>query len=133
MSKGIKVAKENKDVQKASSDELYLSTDTPLLKLYKSDSGSQAFIGSGSAESYTITIPHLLGYIPVVLMFADRSPSSQRRVVMAVESNIGNTSISAGMVVNDSSIILTLSAFPNTALPGVYGYNYFIYYDKVNR
>lgn len=132
MSKGIRLTKADQDISDAASDEFYIDTDNPLLKLYKASRGSQHFNGTLN-EFYTITIPHNLGYRPMYFLFADRIPGAKRRIVTNIDNSIGNPSIFVNLQRCDTQIIeFTMGFLGGTPLSGDYGYNYFIYYDSLD-
>lgn len=134
MSNGVKISKNGDGISSVNAEELYVDSDTPIFKLYKSGSGIQKINGT-LAETHTITIPHNLGYVPFFLVFMDRNPGKNRRLCSSGEST--NTALPTDIAcsvfnVNFANIVIDVSAFGGTPAAGDYGYNYFIYYDKLS-
>jgi hypothetical protein len=134
MSRGIQIAKENHDIDETNQADLVVDTTTPLFKLYKPGTGAQQFNGT-AFESYTITIPHELGYIPFFLFFMDRNPGDERRMVGSSESTPVNFTANIACLVTqvDRNNIKVSATALGTPEAGSYGYNYYIYYDSVNK
>lgn len=135
MAKGIQIAKDSQDVGKISGDEFYVNSNTPLFKLFRSGSGIQTFIGV-TFESYQILIIHNLGYVPFVLAFMDRNPGTARQLCTAGQTEqIGfpiNISATVTNITNNSFVIDARTFGSGAPTPGDYGYNYFIYYDRID-
>lgn len=134
MVKGIRIAKNGGNVTSVNAEDLYVDSDTPIFKLYKSGSGSQRINGT-LAETHTITIPHNLGYVPFFLVFMDRNPGSNRRLCSSSESTNAALPTDIACFIGNSNfanIVLTINSFGGTPTAGDYGYNYFIYYDRLS-
>lgn len=127
---GIRIAKDGNTVDDGS-DKQYVDTDTPLFKLFKTDNGSKVYTGQtfspGSPD--VIAIPHDLGYIPMFLVYMDRADNALRKLVLNEDSSFAGSTIlvTAGQA-DGKNIYLQVSG---TSITGVFGYNYFIFYDRV--
>lgn len=133
MAKGIKISRDLEDIH-VNSEQLYADSDVPLFKLFKSGSGIQHMAGT-SGETHDIEIVHLLNYVPYFLVYMDRNPGGNRRICTTAEAtnNALPTGIYALVTRADfRSIIITVGGFGGTPPAGDYGYNYFIYYDKLS-
>jgi len=135
MSSGVQITKNSLNIKGAGSDDFYVNSNTPLFKLYKSGKGSQKFVGT-AFETYNIVIPHGLGYVPFFLIFMDRNPGANRRLVGTSETELVALQPDVGCFiydVNTSNIVITVSVFGAGTATGTYGYNYFIYYDGLTN
>lgn len=133
MTNGIKIAKVGNDVTKATSDQLYVDSSTPLFKLFESGSGSQTFLGI-HGEEYFITINHSLSYRSFILFFMDRLPGSARQLVtssQATQLSLSNPIGCSIFSIQPFNFIVFTDGFGGTPQAGTYGYNYFIYYETI--
>lgn len=135
MKKGVIVAKEGFHV-KSELENLYVNTDTPLFKVFKSGSGSIVFNGT-DAGPYDLEIPFDLPYSPVHFVYGDRAPNSIRKLV--TNSDTAYPNVKAlwqifGVQTRKITVrIFTAVGSSTNPIPaGTYGYNYLIFYDPVS-
>ncbi len=133
MSNGVVISQNNEDLSSVSADKLYVGSDTPIFKLFLSGDGVQKINGTVS-ETYDITIEHGLGYAPFFIVFMDRNPESNRRLCMTSEDT--PTALPNGLrcviqKVDFKNIVIRVGSSGVTPVAGDYGYNYYIYYDKL--
>ena len=101
--------------------------------MFKSGSGTQKFLGT-AGEEHQIIIPHNLGYLPFFLFFMDRQPGDARQIATSGQGAQDSLPNAIGCFVRDvntRNIEITANGFGGTPTAGTYGYNYFIYYDKI--
>lgn len=134
MSNGVQITKNSLSVKGAGTDDFYVNSDTPLFKLFKSGSGTRKFVGT-AFETYNIVIPHGLGYVPFFLVYMDRNPGANRRLVATSETELTALPTDISCFISDansSNIVITANTFGAGTTTGVFGYNYFIYYDGID-
>lgn len=134
---GIKISKDGYTV-KDDDQFQYVNTDTPLFKLYLSNSGSRIYSGqtfpAGSPD--TIIIPHNLGYEPMNFVYMDRDVDAKRRIVSGIDTQFASTDIIVITQVDSQNLYIYITSpysTPTSPQPitGEYGYNYQIYYDEI--
>lgn len=149
MSKGIRIAKSGADV-KSNSQNIYVDSATPLLKVAISGSGYMISDGvsrnmkwrgqyQGTTQddvngyAFDIVIPHDLGYVPMTAVYVDTGPGTNRRYC----TNISGTTVAGGVApfataTNKQLHISLLPAIFNTPpIAGEYGFFFYIFYDRV--
>ncbi len=130
MSSGLLIAKESHNVNSKPED-LYVNRDSALFKLFRSGTGKQTFSTGGFPETYDITVPHTLGYTPFVLVFMDRNPGTNRRMVTASENSAPTSNDIFCLLTRVTNRDFTINTQGFGATPGDYYYQYFIYYDTL--
>ena len=135
--KGIIVAKDGSTIRD-DPEKHYVDTTTPLFKLY--DSGKGTISLNAYTSPYYFTIPHNLGYVPMFFLFADFAPYQLRQVVLVEASNITlngvpNTGLWTVYRVDEKYIYVVIDSSGTSGDPisGDYGYNYLIFYDRVDK
>lgn len=130
--KGIIISKEGHSV-KDDSEFQYVDTETPLFKLFNADKGLLSL--NSEPGPYTFEIPHNLGYYPMYFLFGDFDSDRLRRFVGS-QANVvsGDETVLWTTLGGDkNNIIVQLTSVSGTSSPitGEFGYNFLIFYDKV--
>lgn len=129
MSKGIIISKENHDITQSSENQ-YVDTKTPLFKLFKFGSDQRSYVSKNlSGVGDTFTIHHGLGYIPMFFLFADRAPSSIRKIVLDIDTLYPENTVLWECKANTQDIVVFVQG--GSSVTANFGYNYFIFYDRV--
>ena len=131
MSFGIKISKPTYGAT-ASPENLYVDSDTPLLKVAMEGAGSIVFTGGdGSGTERHGTVTHNLGYTPVVQVYSERAPGSRRKITLGSYAyKVGTDYVSATLNIGTSNLVLNMKS--GTSSPaGTYNYYYYVFYDEV--
>jgi len=131
MSFGIKISKPTYSAT-ASPENLYVDSDTPLLKTYFEGAGSIVFTsGDGLGTERSGTITHNLGYTPVVQIYSERAPGARRSITLgSYRYVVGSDYVSSRLNIGTSNVIISMKS--GTSSPaGTYNYYYYIFYDEV--
>lgn len=124
---GIKISKEGNTINDGL-DKQYVDTDTPLFKLFLSDQGQQVYTAATGIKTFKIN--HNLGYKPMFFLYADRADSQNRKLVLHQDTSIGTMTSLWTVQVTKTDLVVTVSLLGTVS--GTFGYNYDIYYDKVD-
>jgi hypothetical protein len=130
---GIIIAKEGANVG-SNSSELYVDTRTPLFKLFKADKGERIYVNRDMRFGFandSFVIPHNLGYIPMFFLYMDRSGQADRKIVTNLDAVSVSGSVLVTCFIDKQNINVYVSSAFSTLINGTFGYNYFIFYDKV--
>lgn len=135
MSGGLKIAKDSAEVTSVKQEDLYVDSTTPLLKLYKTFTGTVIIAGT-AGESKTIALDHNLGYKPFFLLYCDSLPDGARTLIYggyATNSQFASGVVTVITKVTKNSITWEIGGGGGTPIAGVYGYSCFIYYDRADE
>ena len=133
---GLKISKNNIDVISGTSQDMYVDTSLPILKVFSYTTGTQNFSSDDRSQYYPIVIVHNLGYVPNVLCYMDRSPNEKRRPVYNIDSELdasvdAPSRIFVTMSIDETQVNIGASGgygvYPPSA--GDYGYACYIFYD----
>lgn len=129
---GVRISKEGETVTDGDVNQ-YVDTETPLFKLYITNSDSRTYTAAtGSPFIDTITIHHGLGYIPMFLIFMDRNSNSVRKIVNNEDGSFPQVTTQIFCICSaDNQNIYVTVAKAVASVTGTFGFNYFIFYDKV--
>lgn len=139
MTEVIKISKPGNNVLTAPPEDLYLDTDTPLLKVAMAGAGSTTFLtGDASGAVRTATITHSLGYYPVFQVQMQQTESGPRRQILGigitVATNNDNFSITSICHATSTTVVITSTFSPQDGNPlahnVTYNYYYYIFYDQ---
>lgn len=150
---GIRIAKPTHNI-KENSQFLYVDSDTPLFKVYKTGSGAIISNGTnsityegiqgtttesppGTFSSASVDITHDLTYSPAFLVFADRANASKRRYSTSRQTANPDDPVPLICLATGTSKLINLSFLnPDSGLTwlpaGYYSYYYYIFYNRIN-
>jgi hypothetical protein len=132
MSYGIKVSKPGENVFTAGSDDLFMDTTYPILKIKASGTGSLS-ISDGGNDSDTIT--HSLGYIPKVLVYGEfysvlsgaKSNYYRRYPIREfVTTYYGEFSYT----ISTTELVIHGEFYDESSYSGTFNYFYYLFYDE---
>jgi len=124
MSQGIKISKEGYDVKTCTPDQLSMSSEYKSFKIHDEGEWSQAVVAN---NSYTVTIPHTLGYSPCYMAFGMLNPGVNRYYNYPASDGIAY--VEAIIRSDTSNLYIALLAESLTTSGTIYGY-YYIFKDK---
>lgn len=125
MSVGIKTSKKNVSVDTTDLGKLGLTSEYPALKTFTFGSGLVTAVSSTGSE----TITHGLGYVPLVLVYIEDEPGSNRRYLLTSVSDSEATGDPAWKLDVDENN-LTVTRTGTFGGDGVYNFFYYIFYDQ---
>lgn len=133
MAFGIKVSKPGTDVNTAGTNDLFLDTQYPLLKIKQSGTGSLT-VADGSSDSDVID--HNLGYIPLVMVFGQtytvnggvKSSNYTRYPYAETVSQIYYSVFE--YTATTTQLTISGSILDDTSYSGTFSYFYYIYYNE---
>lgn len=154
MSRGIQIAKPGKKVT-GNSEDLYVDSDTPILKVALQGSGVMISDGVTRAAKwrgdfpgettddlthgyfFTVTIPHDLKYTPTFIAYAELIPGARRVYLTALSQGVSDGILAGAICYKDR---LELNFTPITGgfhldqppPAGEYGYAFYIFVDEAN-
>lgn len=133
---GLKIAKSGNDVSKASTNNMYIDTTTPLLKIFNIVRGAFVFNANfGSFQSFII--PHNLGYVPACLLFMERVQGGNRQLVTTQDTDFNDsfnikTILVGGSPNNESFIVEVSNGGKGPGIgSGTYGWTFIVFYDEL--
>lgn len=124
---GVIISKENQTVRDRI-DQQYVDTQTPLFKLYLSNRDKRTYVNQNITD--TFTIPHNLGYVPMFFLYADRADGAIRKIVLNIDTSYPENQVLWTCFADNKNINVTVTG---SSVTGTFGYNYFIFYDKVGE
>lgn len=127
---GIKIAKPSFDVS-ADSENLYVDSDTPILKIAFRGDGIMSFTSADAGTFKQVVIDHNLGYLPQYAVFAEVNPSSgEARLVSSSQIGFAGDVLVGTSAITVSQLAIKLSDRNVTDPTGDYRYLYQIYFDR---
>jgi len=148
MKTGLVIAKDTYTIEGAP-DELYVDSNTPMLKVFKNVSGalvinadgSFSSIGdykwtSSSANYYNLNIPtnDLLDYAPQFEAYMDKDPDDKRVRLTNIAAGVGLVGHCNGFASGGNLYVgIQANVIGTPPFAGKYGYFVQIYYDRASR
>jgi hypothetical protein len=148
MKTGLVIAKDTYTIEGAP-DELYVDSNTPMLKVFKNVSGALVINADGSyssvgdyswtnpsANNYSlvITTDNLLNYAPQFEAYMDKDPDDKRTRLNNLVAGVGLTGHCNAFAFGvGSSVEIRANVTGTPPFAGSYGYFVQIYYDRASR
>lgn len=154
MPKGVRIAKPTFSVNDDGQD-LYVDSITPLFKVKTLATGAMVSDGvsftatwdglykgtSDGAGTYTLLIPHNLGYLPMFWVYCDLLNNDQRTYITTSVSGVGTAGdVTATATVDTANVTLIIRSKNydgigglDAARAGAYGYTIYVFYDSLEN
>jgi hypothetical protein len=128
--KGFVIAKPTKDAFTANSEDDYVNTANPILKVLDIQRGSVTMTAAdATTPGITVKVPYSLNYKPFIQVFAERKPPGNFRIVLSSNQTITTDVIYVISYVEDNSFSIKFVSLGGDPT-GVYRYVYYIFGDE---
>lgn len=132
MAYGIKVSKPGEDVFTAGTDNLFMDTTHPLLKIKQSGTGTLS-VTDGGSDSDTIT--HSLGYVPKVFIYGQvfsviAGGKNSNYVRYPYYEEIAATTAEFEYSISTTQLVISGGYDYGDSSSNTFSYFYYIFYDE---